>query len=267
MRLILAMLMFLVVSPAMAEWQEVSKFDGTTTYVDTQSILKDGATVKARVLLNRLSPFKNTSFMSYRNHMEYDCQAVRGRPIEAVGFSGQMATGTAHYIKSSSSSPSPWSASFVPGSPAEAALKYACSQAGIAVETIVAANTSFDELFVGTFASEARENFGADQFGKYVIEITKKDDGYSLSYSMDGRPLFTVDVHKCSEESLKARYYHNYALPGELKALCGPLKSVQIFYAQNGIKISEQAPVIEATYKTQYYANVQWAIYGFKKVK
>lgn len=264
MRLILLMLMFFVVSPAMAEWQEVNKSDGTTTYVDTKSILKDGATVKAKVLRDRSSPFQNTSIMSHRNYLEYDCQAKKAKPIEMVGFSGQMATGTVLYT---SRPPYEWSASFPPGSPAEAALKYACSQAGIAVETIAAANTPFDELFVGTFASETRENFGADQLGKYVIEIAKKDDGYSLTYSMDGRPLFTVDVHKCSEESLKARYYHSYALPGELKALCGPLKSVQIFYAQNGIKISEQAPVKEATYKTQYYANVQWAIYGFKKVK
>ncbi|WP_157354293.1 surface-adhesin E family protein [Aromatoleum toluclasticum] len=258
------MLMFLVVSPAVAEWQEVSKLDGTTTYIDTQSILKDGATVKAKVLLDRSSPFKNTAIMSYRNYLEYDCQAKRAKPIEMVGFSGQMATGT---VLRTSSPPYEWSKSYPAGSPAETALKYACSQAGIAVETIAASNTSFDELFVGTFASETRENFGADQFGKYVIEITKKDDGYSLSYSTDGRPLFTIDVQKCSEESLKARYYHYYALPGELKALCGPRKSVQMFYAQNGIKISEQGPVKEATYKTQYYANVQWAIYGFKKTK
>jgi len=264
MRLILAILMFLVVSPAMAEWQEVSKFDGTTTYVDTQSILKDGATVKAKVMRDRLTPFMNTSIMSYRNYLEYDCQAKKAKPIEMVGFSGQMATGTVLYT---SRPPYEWSVSFPPGSPAEAALKYACSQAGITVETIAAANTPFDELFIGTFASETRENFGADQLGKYVIEIAKKDDGYSLTYSTNGQPLFTVDVHKCSEESLNVRYYHSYALPGELKALCGPLKSVQIFYAQNGIKISEQTSAIETIYKTQFYANVQSAVYGFKKTK
>jgi len=124
-----------------------------------------------------------------------------------------------------------------------------------------------EDFFVGKFVSESRENFGAGEYGKYAIDITKKDNGYMLNYTKGDQPLFTVDVHRCSEASLKIQYYHSFALPGEVQTLCGNLESVQFFYAQNGIKIPERPPIKGAIYKTQYYANVQWAVYGFKKIE
>lgn len=127
-------------------------------------------------------------------------------------------------------------------------------------------NACAEDLFVGKYVSESRANFGTDEYGKYAIEITQKDDGYMLSYVKDGEPLFTATYFKCSEAQLKLQGYHFFALPGEVQALCDRY-GVELFYAENGIKIPAKGMVKGGVYSTQYYSNVQWGIYGFKKIK
>lgn len=129
-------------------------------------------------------------------------------------------------------------------------------------------DSSFSEdFFVGKYVSESRDNFGADEYGKYSIDVTKNKNGYLLSYSKDLQPFFNLVVGKCSEKALKIEYYHSFSLPGDVHVLCGDNDSVQFFYAQNGIRIPERGTIKGAIYKTKYYANVQFAIYGFKKIK
>ena len=123
------------------------------------------------------------------------------------------------------------------------------------------------DLFTGTYVSESKENFGANEPGKIVIEVAKIEGGYTLTYSTGDKKLFTVDVEKCSEKNLKIEYYHSFAQPGEMQALClkERSKSVQFFYAENGIQLPERMG--GKIYKTKYYSDVQWSIYGFKKIK
>jgi hypothetical protein len=124
------------------------------------------------------------------------------------------------------------------------------------------------DIFVGKYTSLSKQEQGLGEHGKYTIYVKKTDTGYTLDYFNEGSAFFTMEVQRCSEKDLKIEYFHSYALPGELQVLCDPtLNSVQFFYSQNGIKLPDRMAPEELIRKAQYYANVQWAFFGFKKVE
>ena len=120
------------------------------------------------------------------------------------------------------------------------------------------------DLFVGRFVSETRQNFGSDDPGEYVIDVQRQGEKYTLSYSHKGAKMFTREGVQCSPDS---EGYLSERPPGEAKTLCNAQEknhaSPLLSYSENGIKI----PRIGTSYKTQYYARIQWAIRGFRRVQ
>ena len=156
------------------------------------------------------------------------------------------------------------------------AVLYACSAAA-------------DDLFVGVFKSETRENFGSDKFGAYRIEIAAAADGkYLATMYKDEMVLITLDLVKCPVDH---EDYLNNRPPGRAQVLC-PVESNRIAhgfisFAENGISVTrvkekyvKNPELVQKEelkpgdpslfeprhYTTQYYAHAQWAFYGFRKV-
>lgn len=118
-----------------------------------------------------------------------------------------------------------------------------------------------NDLFIGKFASETRDNFGTDKYGEYEIEVIRKGENFNLSVSQNGKFLFDVEAAPCSPEN---EGYLRDRPPGEAYALCNiSMRSSALVYSQNGIKV----PMIGKHYKAQYYAHIQWGFYGFRKVQ
>jgi hypothetical protein len=147
-----------------------------------------------------------------------------------------------------------------------------------------------DDLFVGVFESETRENFGSDTPGEYRIEVIAKSKGeYSASIFQRGKLLEVKDLVPCPVESddyLRSRG------AGRAEVLC-PRKSYGSFhgflsYSENGInmvavkaKYAEDPSLVKQEglkpgdpslfegrhHKAQYYAHVSWFVYGFRKIK
>lgn len=119
--------------------------------------------------------------------------------------------------------------------------------------------------FVGKYTSESFENFGPEN-DVFTINLIKVDDGYQLAYFKDNKSIFSKNLKNCSEKALQTEYYHTFALQGKVQALCGDKDSVDFFYAENGIELSEPYVPKRKVYKAKFYSNVGWAIYGFKKL-
>lgn len=118
-----------------------------------------------------------------------------------------------------------------------------------------------NDLFVGKFASETRDNFGTDKSGEYEIEVVRRGENFNLSVSQNGKFLFDVEAAPCSPE--KEDYLRDRP-PGDAYVLCNTsMRSSAFVYSQNGIKV----PMIGTHYKVQYYAHIQWGFYGFRKVQ
>lgn len=49
-----------------------------------------------------------------------------------------------------------------------------------------------DELFIGKFASETKENFGPGKFGEIEVNVDRKDDKYILSVFHHGKFKFDI---------------------------------------------------------------------------
>lgn len=123
------------------------------------------------------------------------------------------------------------------------------------------------DILVGKYSSLSKQEQGLGEHGKYTVNVMKTDTGYTLECFDQGRPLFTQELQRCSDSELRTRYFHTYALPGQLEALCDPnLHSVQFFYAQNGIKLPDYMAPEELVSKAQYYGNVQSAFFRFRKL-
>lgn len=125
-----------------------------------------------------------------------------------------------------------------------------------------------DDLLVGKFASETRENFGSDKAGEYQIEVTAKGSKYTYSLSRNGGPARRVEMSACSPDiEVQAGYLKDHP-PGEIRALCATLTGgiawPVFLYSENGIK----SPVVAGkVYKTRYYAHVDGRFYGFSKAR
>jgi hypothetical protein len=125
-----------------------------------------------------------------------------------------------------------------------------------------------EDRFVGKYSSLSKQNSGLGEHGKYTIKIARTDTGYFLECFYEDRPLFSQELQECTESELKAEYFHSYALPGNREILCdAKLHSVQFFYSENGIRLPDRMAPEELVRKAQYYGNVQWSFFGFKKVE
>lgn len=131
-----------------------------------------------------------------------------------------------------------------------------------------------NDIFIGKFASETRENFGRDKYGEYEIEVVRKGEKYLLSVFQDGVFKFDVETVPCDP---KTEDYLKDHPPGDVYALCNTSRDSSVFvYSQNGIKdlmadiYKEKGlknPRTDPYYRTQYYAHIYWGFYGFRKVQ
>ena len=145
-----------------------------------------------------------------------------------------------------------------------------------------------DDLFVGVFESETRQNFGSDTPGEWRIEVIAPFKGkYVATLYRGGKLIGKQELVLCSED--KEGYLRSRP-PGRAELLCsdtrGALAGV-LAYVENGIYV----PAVKQKYienpdlakqeglkpgdpsffetrhhKAKYYAHAQWAFYGFRKV-
>ena len=82
---------------ALAEWQEIGKTDAFTLYADTATIQKQGDKAQIMSLLDFKKPGQNPKTKEAANSLiglnEFDCAAVKYRPIEFKVFGGNMGKG------------------------------------------------------------------------------------------------------------------------------------------------------------------------------
>lgn len=159
----------------------------------------------------------------------------------------------------------------------------------ICLAVLAAGPVSGEDLFLGVFESETRENFGTDTQGEYRIEVVSAPNNkYAATFYHRGKILFKAELVRCPVESegyLKGR------APGRAEVLCFDERSGSPYgvlsYSENGIHV----PVVKPKYaqnpelvkqeglqpgdpslfelrhwKAKYYARGQWFIYGFRKV-
>lgn len=82
---------------ALAEWQEIGKTDAFTLYADTATVQKQGDKAQIMSLLDFKKPGQNPKTKEAANSLiglnEFDCAAVKYRPIEFKVFAGNMGKG------------------------------------------------------------------------------------------------------------------------------------------------------------------------------
>ena len=82
---------------AFAEWQEIGKTDAFTLYVDTATVQKQGDKAQVVSMLDFKKPGQNPKTKENANSIiglnEFDCSAVKYRPIEFKVFAGNMGKG------------------------------------------------------------------------------------------------------------------------------------------------------------------------------
>ena len=146
-----------------------------------------------------------------------------------------------------------------------------------------------DDLFVGTFDSESRENFGASTPGEYRIEVVAAGGGrYEATAYHQGKFKAKRVLVRCPVDS--EDYLRNRP-PGRAEVLCADsshgVHEPVLSYSESGIVV----PAIKEKYarnpelvkkeglepghpslfearrhKAQYYARIGWYIFGFRKV-
>ncbi len=94
-KLLLALVLAVVSSSAMAEWVKVSEDKLVTAYADPTTIRKLGDKVKMWALWDYSTAQEGDSkpYMSVRIQNEYNCKEETIRQIFATSFSGNMAEG------------------------------------------------------------------------------------------------------------------------------------------------------------------------------
>ena len=131
-----------------------------------------------------------------------------------------------------------------------------------------------NDLFIGKFASETRENFGPGKLGDIEVNIVRRDDKYIVSIFHLGEFKFDYETVPCNPET---EGYLRERPAGDVYALCNTrYNSVAFVYSQNGIKdpvariYKEKGmknPREDAYYRAQYYGHIQWSFWGFRKVQ
>lgn len=87
----------LISGNALAEWQEVGKTELFTLYVDPATIQKQGEKSQVISMLDFKKPGQNPKTKENINSIiglnEFDCSAIKYRPIEFKAFSGNSGKG------------------------------------------------------------------------------------------------------------------------------------------------------------------------------
>jgi len=82
---------------ALAEWQEIGKTDLFTVFVDPATLQNQGNLAQIMSMLDFKKPGQNPKTKENVNSIiglnEYDCSAVKYRPIEFKVFAGNMGKG------------------------------------------------------------------------------------------------------------------------------------------------------------------------------
>ena len=82
---------------ALAEWQEIGKTDAFALYVDTATVQKQGDKAQVISMLDFKKPGQNPKTKEVVNSIiglnEFDCKAIKYRPIEFKAFAGNMGKG------------------------------------------------------------------------------------------------------------------------------------------------------------------------------
>ncbi len=88
---------FICTGNAFAEWQEIGKTDAFTLYADTATLQKQDDKAQIISLLDFKKPGQNPKTKESANSIiglnEFDCSAIKYRPIEFKVFSGNMGKG------------------------------------------------------------------------------------------------------------------------------------------------------------------------------
>jgi len=142
-----------------------------------------------------------------------------------------------------------------------------------------------DDLFLGVFESETRQNFGSDTPGEWRIQVVAPSKGkYVATLYRDGKLIGKQELVPCSED--KEGYLRSRP-SGHAEVLCSDAGGGFLSYVENGIYV----PAVKQKYienpglakqeglrpgdpsffetrhhKAKYYAHAQWAFYGFRKV-
>jgi len=146
-----------------------------------------------------------------------------------------------------------------------------------------------EDLFVGVFESETRENFGSSTPGEWRIEVVAPSTGkYVATFYRSEALLGQFELVPCAEE--KEGYFMNRPA-GRAEVLCRDIGAGSFYaflsYAENGINV----PAIKQKYidnpglatqeglkpgdpsgfemrhhRAKYYAHAQAFFYAFRKV-
>ncbi len=88
---------FIFTGNAFAEWQAIGKTDAFTLYADTATLQKQDDKAQIISLLDFKKPGQNPKTKESANSIiglnEFDCSAIKYRPIEFKVFSGNMGKG------------------------------------------------------------------------------------------------------------------------------------------------------------------------------
>lgn len=142
-----------------------------------------------------------------------------------------------------------------------------------------------DDLFVGVFESETRQNFGSDTPGEWRIEVVASSTGkYVATIYRSDKLLGKRELVACSEDK---EGYLRTRPPGRAKVLCSDgggflsyvengvyIPAVKRKYIENpdlmkqdGIKPGDSSLFEMRHHQARYYAHAQWAFYAFRKVR
>lgn len=159
-------------------------------------------------------------------------------------------------------------------------MKYAFSIASLVIALGAFGSAHAKDLFVGSYDSETRENFGRDTYGEFKIEISSLGPRkYLATVSQGSRSLGRAEVFPCAES---AEPYLANRPKGRAEVLCSQSGGAFISFAENGIIVpavdmdavakgqasSSNPPTFKPVHRrAKYYARVGWGIYGFRKVK
>ncbi|MGA7749617.1 MAG: surface-adhesin E family protein [Gallionella sp.] len=127
-RIILMLLLAVVSSNAMAEWDKVARFDTKTIYIDHTTIRKSGYRVKiwALVDLKRAIVIGNKPFISWMTQVEFDCKQELMRQLAVDYHSDPMGIGEVVHSEASTDDKN-WMP-LPPNSIFEAPFKIACGK-------------------------------------------------------------------------------------------------------------------------------------------
>jgi hypothetical protein len=99
MKKITQLLLLLLSTNALSEWNQIGTNDISSGYIDFESIKKNGDKVQIWTLIDNKESvdFKGVRYLTEVAHYEFDCKEDRQRGLDFSLYSGHMETGNAVY--------------------------------------------------------------------------------------------------------------------------------------------------------------------------